>query len=91
MQWIRQKYWIPQLRDELKQHTRRCAQYARNNPPTQEQLMANLPPTLWRLDKIFEILRDKECTDKNRKLGVVTMFVGCTEIIWGLWTGDAPF
>lgn len=42
-QHIRQKYWIPQLRDELKQYTRKCMQCVRNKPLTQEQLMADLP------------------------------------------------
>lgn len=43
MQWIRQRFWIPQLRDGLKHYTRRCMRCVQNKPPTQEQLMADLP------------------------------------------------
>lgn len=43
MQHIRQKYWIPQLRDELKQYTRKCIECVRNKPLTEDQLMGDLP------------------------------------------------
>lgn len=41
--YIRRRYWIPQLRDELKQFTRNCMECVRNKPATQEQLMGDLP------------------------------------------------
>lgn len=43
MQHIREKYWIPQLRDELKQYSRKCVECVRNKPLTEDQLMADLP------------------------------------------------
>lgn len=55
MQYIRQKYWIPQLRDECKQYTRKCMECVRNKPLTQEQLMADLPADRVRPGDPFEV------------------------------------
>lgn len=57
MQHIRQKYWIPQLRDELKKFIRRCVTCVRNKPITQEQLMADLPADRVRPGRPFETSR----------------------------------
>lgn len=43
MHHIRQRYWILQLRDELKQYIRKCIDCVRNKPQTVEQMMADLP------------------------------------------------
>lgn len=43
MQHIRQKYWIPQLRDELKRYTRTCLECVRNAHKLEDQLMGDLP------------------------------------------------
>lgn len=55
MQQIRQNYWIPQLRDELKQYTRKCIECVRQQPVTQEQLMADLPADRVRPGRAFEV------------------------------------
>lgn len=55
MQHIREKYWIPQLRNELKQYTRKCVTCVRNKPLTQDQLMGNLPADRVRPGHAFEV------------------------------------
>lgn len=55
MQWVRAKYWIPQLRDELKKFIRKCVTCVRNKPLTQEQLMADLPADRVRPGDPFEV------------------------------------
>lgn len=42
-QFIRQRYWIPRIRDELKRFTRTCLVCVRFKPVYQEQLMGILP------------------------------------------------
>lgn len=54
MQFLRQRYWIPQLRDELKKFTRECVECVRNKPITLDQLMADLPADRIRPGKPFE-------------------------------------
>lgn len=55
MHYLRQKYWIPQLRDELKQFARKCVQCVRTKPLTEDQLMADLPADRVRPGKCFEV------------------------------------
>lgn len=55
MQTIRQKFWIPQLRDEMKSFIRNCVTCVRNKPLTQEQLMANLPADRVTPGRPFEV------------------------------------
>lgn len=43
MQFIRQKYWIPQLRDEFKKFNRTCLECVRHSHELQDQLMGELP------------------------------------------------
>lgn len=54
MQFLRRKYWIPQLRDELKKFSRECIECVRNKPITQEQIMADLPADRIRPGRPFE-------------------------------------
>lgn len=42
-QFIRQRYWIPRVRDELKKFTRTCLVCVRHKPEYYEQLMGVLP------------------------------------------------
>lgn len=55
MQTIRQKFWIPQLRDELKAFIRNCVTCVRHKPLTQEQLMADLPSDRITPGRPFEV------------------------------------
>lgn len=55
MQYIRQRYWIPQLRDELKKYTHSCMTCVRNKPLTVEQMMADLPADRVTPGRPFEI------------------------------------
>lgn len=52
-QFIRQRYWIPKLRDELKQFTRKCVVCVRFKPVYTEQLMGELPGERIRPGKPF--------------------------------------
>lgn len=54
MRHIRERYWIPQLRDELKKFTRKCVSCMRQTQPSQEQLMADLPADRVRPGRAFE-------------------------------------
>lgn len=53
MQFIRQKYWIPQLRDELRKYTRTCIECVRHSKELQCQLMGDLPADRVRPGRAF--------------------------------------
>lgn len=52
--FIRQRFWIPRLRSELKRYTRKCVTCARHKPEYQVQLMGELPAERTRPGKPFE-------------------------------------
>lgn len=55
MQHIRKRYWIPQMRDEVKVLVRKCLTCVKNKPLTQEQLMADLPADRVTPGRPFEV------------------------------------
>lgn len=54
MQFLRRRFWIPQMRDELKKFSRDCITCIRNKPVTLEQIMAGLPADRVRPGRPFE-------------------------------------
>lgn len=54
IQHIRQLYWIPQIKDELKKFSRTCIECVRQAQEVQEQLMGELPPERVRPGRPFE-------------------------------------
>lgn len=53
MQHLRQKYWIPQLRDEYRKYNRSCIECVRNSQELQDQLMGELPADRVRPGRAF--------------------------------------
>lgn len=52
-QLIRQKYWIPKIRSELRKFVQACVMCARHKPDYQTQLMGELPAERTRPGKPF--------------------------------------
>ncbi|XP_036346838.1 uncharacterized protein LOC118756166 [Rhagoletis pomonella] len=53
MQYIRQRFWIPRLRSELRKFTHKCVTCARYAKRLSEQLMADLPADRLQVGKPF--------------------------------------
>lgn len=53
MQFIRQNYWIPKLRNELRNYVHKCVVCVRLNAQLEDQLMSELPAERVQLGKAF--------------------------------------
>lgn len=53
IQSIREKYWIPKIRNEARRHIHKCVVCVRYNAQTVEQLMAELPGERTQIGKAF--------------------------------------